>query len=39
MSILPVKRAAEITESPPQQWLVESLWTQQAVGVLCAQPK
>ena len=39
MSMLPVKRAAEITESPPQQWLVESLWTQQAVGVLCAQPK
>jgi hypothetical protein len=37
--MLPVKRAAEITESPPQQWLVESLWTQQAVGVLCAQPK
>ena len=39
MSLLPVKRAAEITESPPQRWLVESLWTQQAVGDLCAQPK
>ena len=39
MSMLPVKRAAEITESPPQRWLVESLWTQQAVGILCAQPK
>lgn len=39
MSMLPVKRAAEITESPPQRWLVESLWTQQAVGIVCAQPK
>jgi hypothetical protein len=39
MSLLPVKRAADITESPPQRWLVESLWTQQAVGILCAQPK
>jgi hypothetical protein len=37
--MLPVKRAAEITESPSQRWLVESLWTQQAVGILCAQPK
>jgi hypothetical protein len=39
MSALPVKKVADIGESPPQRWLVESLWTQQAVGLLAGHPK
>jgi hypothetical protein len=39
MSGLSVKRVSEIGQSPPQKWLVESLWTQQAVGFVAGHPK
>ena len=39
MSVLPVQRASEVTASPPEKWLVESLWTHEAVGFVAGQPK
>lgn len=39
MSRLPVRRVAHIEESPPEPWLVESLWTHQAVGFVAGHPK
>lgn len=37
---LPVKRAHELQIRPQQQrWLIESLWSEQAVGVLGGEPK
>jgi len=37
---LPVQRAAELASSGPQtQWLIQDLWTDQAVGILGGEPK
>ena len=35
MNLLPVQRAGELSTTGPQtQWLVQDLWTDQAVGIL-----
>lgn len=40
MNPLPVQRASQLAASGPQiQWLVEDLWTEQAVGILGGEPK
>ena len=40
MNALPVQRASQLECSGPQtQWLVEDLWTDQAVGILGGEPK
>src|ERR1043165_4325918 len=40
MNPLPVQRASQLSTSGPQtQWLVEGLWTDQAVGILGGEPK
>src|SRR5215472_7395515 len=40
MNLLPVQRASELSSSGPQtQWLVEGLWSDQAVGILGGEPK
>ena len=40
MNPLPVQRASQLTGSGPQtQWLIEELWTEQAVGILGGEPK
>ena len=40
MNILPVQRASQLSTAGPQtQWLVESLWSEQAVGILGGEPK
>ena len=40
MNLLPVQRAAELSTSGPQtQWLIQDLWTDQAVGILGGEPK
>jgi hypothetical protein len=40
MNILPVQRASQLSTAGPQtQWLVEGLWSEQAVGILGGQPK
>jgi hypothetical protein len=40
MTPFPVQRASELSDSGPQtQWLVEQLWTEQAVGILGGEPK
>jgi len=40
MNILPVERACQLASSGPQmQWLVEGLWSEQAVGILGGEPK
>jgi hypothetical protein len=40
VSPLPVQRASQLECSGPQtQWLVEDLWTDQAVGILGGEPK
>ena len=40
MNPLPVQRASQLASSGPQtQWLVEELWTEQAVGILGGEPK
>jgi len=37
---LPVQRASQLDSNGPQtQWLVEELWTDQAVGILGGEPK
>ena len=40
MNPLPVQRASQLASAGPQtQWLVEQLWTEQAVGILGGEPK
>lgn len=39
MNALAVKRVSDIDESPPERWLVESLWTHEAVGLVAGHPK
>lgn len=40
MNLLPVQRASQLSTSGPQtQWLVEGLWSDQAVGILGGEPK
>ena len=40
MKTLPVQRAGTLSTSGPQtQWLIEELWTEQAVGILGGEPK
>jgi hypothetical protein len=40
MSPLPVQQASQLASSGPQtQWLVEDLWSDQAVGILGGEPK
>jgi hypothetical protein len=40
MNPLPVQRASQLASAGPQtQWLVEQLWTDQAVGILGGEPK
>ena len=40
MNILPVERASQLASTGPQmQWLVEGLWSEQAVGILGGEPK
>jgi hypothetical protein len=40
MNPLPVERASQLASSGPQtQWLVQDLWTEQAVGILGGEPK
>jgi hypothetical protein len=40
MNPLPVQRASQLSTSGPQtQWLVEGLWSDQAVGILGGEPK
>jgi len=37
---LPVQRASQLATSGPQtQWLIEGLWSEQAVGILGGEPK
>lgn len=40
MNPLPVQRASQLSTAGPQtQWLVEGLWSDQAVGILGGEPK
>ena len=40
MNPLPVQRASQLPTSGPQtQWLIEELWSDQAVGILGGEPK
>lgn len=40
MNTLPVQRASQLSTAGPQtQWLIESLWADQAVGILGGEPK
>jgi len=40
MNPLPVQRASQLSTAGPQtQWLVEELWSDQAVGILGGEPK
>ena len=40
MNCLPVERASQLASTGPQtQWLVEGLWSDQAVGILGGEPK
>jgi hypothetical protein len=40
MNTLPVQRASQLSTSGPQtQWLIEGLWSDQAVGILGGEPK
>jgi len=40
MNTLPVQRASQLSTAGPQtQWLVEGLWSDQAVGILGGEPK
>ncbi len=40
MNPLPVQRASQLSASGPQtQWLIEGLWSEQAVGILGGEPK
>ena len=40
MNTLPVQRASQLACAAAQtQWLVEGLWSEQAVGILGGEPK
>jgi len=40
MNSLPVQRASQLSAAGPQtQWLIEGLWSDQAVGILGGEPK
>jgi hypothetical protein len=40
VNLLPVERASQLSSAGPQtQWLVEGLWSDQAVGILGGEPK
>jgi hypothetical protein len=40
MNPLPVQRASQLARTGPQtQWLIEGLWSEQAVGILGGEPK
>jgi len=40
MNLLPVQRASQLDAAGPQtHWLVEDLWSEQAVGILGGEPK
>jgi hypothetical protein len=40
MNILPVERASQLATAGPQtQWLIQGLWSEQAVGILGGEPK
>ena len=40
MNLLPLQRAATLSACGPQtQWLIQELWTEQAVGILGGEPK
>jgi len=40
MNLLPVQRACQLASTGPQmQWLVQDLWSEQAVGILGGEPK
>jgi hypothetical protein len=40
MNPLPIERASQLASRGPQtQWLVQDLWTEQAVGILGGEPK
>jgi len=40
MNPLPVQRASQLASTGPQtQWLIEGLWSEQAVGILGGEPK
>src|SRR6266404_9545503 len=40
MNPFPVQRASQLSTSGPQtQWLVEGLWSDQAVGIVGGEPK
>ncbi len=40
MNTLPVQRASQLSTAGPQtQWLVQDLWSEQAVGILGGEPK
>lgn len=40
VNLLPVQRASELSFAGPQtQWLIEGLWSDQAVGILGGEPK
>jgi hypothetical protein len=40
MNTLPIQRASQLSTSGPQcQWLIEGLWSDQAVGILGGEPK
>lgn len=40
MNPLPIQRASQLAATGPQtQWLVEGLWSEQAVGILGGEPK
>ena len=40
MNLLPVQRASQLASVDPKtQWLVEGLWSEQAVGILGGEPK
>jgi AAA domain len=40
MTLLPVERACRLAQRPEEQrWLVTSLWSEQAVGIIGGEPK
>jgi hypothetical protein len=40
MNLLPVQRASQLSSAGPQtQWLIQGLWSDQAVGILGGEPK
>ena len=40
MNVFPTRRPAELAEQPQERrWLVEQLWSEQAVGIIGGEPK